>query len=76
MTGVTELHNTEPAEPALVICPHCYGGACEDCGWQGVLVNELIEADVIDDPLLGDPTELPEDATTTLGERPAEGMRS
>lgn len=68
--------NAEPAEPALVICPHCYGGACEDCGWQGVLVNELIEADVIYDPRLDDPTELPEDATTTLGERPAEGMRS
>jgi hypothetical protein len=66
----------EPAEPALVICPHCHGWTCEDCGWQGVLVSELIEADVIDDPQLGDPAELPEDATLTLGERLAEGMGS
>ena len=66
----------EPAEPALVICPHCDGWSCENCGWQGVLVNELSEADVIDDPQLGDPAELPEDATITLAEVLARGLES
>lgn len=40
--------NAEPAEPALVVCPHCHGGACEDCSWQGFLPHELDEIDVLD----------------------------
>lgn len=38
----------EPAEPVLIIHEACKGYGCEDCKWEGLLVNELSEADVTD----------------------------
>lgn len=38
----------EPAEPVLIIHEACRGYGCEDCKWEGLLVNELSEVDVID----------------------------